>query len=182
MRSTFPRTWRAGQRCRSAVQPHLCPFHTASAATQLTIATATHPNRNRRNTTHPVHSKHRPGQALPPLRRSTSGTRHLRSRDNAAPASVQKGARVWGCPSSTSFGGLPGSYATPQLAGPPHANPTTATETHSAPTVSCVGYSYKRQRPMRTSASRSGSLTISMWQVSISMSVCTPPSAAMHSC
>ena len=54
----------------------------------------------------------------------------------------------------------------------------------SAPTTGPqgLGYSYKRQRPTRISASRSGSLTISMWQVFISMSACTPPSAAMHSC
>jgi hypothetical protein len=43
-------------------------------------------------------------------------------------------------------------------------------------------YPYSRQRSTRILASRSGSLTISKWQVSISMSVCTPPSAAMHSC
>jgi hypothetical protein len=43
-------------------------------------------------------------------------------------------------------------------------------------------YAYNRQRSTRMLASFSGSLTISMWQVSISMSVCTPPSASMHSC
>jgi hypothetical protein len=43
-----------------------------------------------------------------------------------------------------------------------------------------LGYAYKRQRPTRISASRSGSLTISMWQVSTSMRVCTPPRASMY--
>ena len=43
-------------------------------------------------------------------------------------------------------------------------------------------YAYSRQRSTRMLASHSGSPTISMWHVSISMSVCTPPSATMHSC
>lgn len=52
----------------------------------------------------------------------------------------------------------------------------------SRPGSTEFAYAYSRQRPTRISASRSGSLTISMWQVSISISVCTPPSAAMYSC
>ena len=47
----------------------------------------------------------------------------------------------------------------------------------AAPIVGAMRSS--RQRSRRISASRLGSLTIKLWQVSIGMTVCTPPSAAI---